>query len=92
VSRPEIYKHLMENQIYSDRYLASAEIVYGLAFENEWLIQVKPKQYAYQPIRKYYRHFYSSLGQARVAQQKLATEYGIEPDIVEISVNDLQID
>ena len=82
----------MDNQIHSDRYLASAETIYGLAFENEWLIQVKPQQYANQPIRKYYRHIYSRLGQARVAQKKLATEYGIEPDIVEISVNDLQID
>ena len=91
MSRPEVYKHLADNFTHDDRYLAGCERLYGLVVDSSWVVQVKPQQYDYQPIRKYFRHIYCSVGQARSAQKRIAKEYGVEAKIVEILANDMEL-
>jgi|DEB0MinimDraft_10_1074344.scaffolds.fasta_scaffold21345_5 hypothetical protein len=91
MSRPEIYKHLADSYTHQNRYLAGSERLYGLVVDSTWVIQIKPQEYSYQTVRKYFRHIYSSVGQAQLAQKRIAQEYGVEAKIVEILANELEV-
>ena len=90
MSRPEVYKHLADSFIHQNRYLAGSEKLYGLVVDSAWVIQVKPQEYSYQAVRKYFRHIYCTVGQARSAQKRILKEYCVETRIVEILANDLE--
>jgi len=92
MSRPEVYKRVSESYTQQDRYLASTPCLYGLVYEGEWLLQIKVIAYNGQSLRKYFRHIYSTKGQARAQARKIKDEYMIEPDIVEINTDDLLVD
>jgi hypothetical protein len=91
MSRPEVYKHLADSYTHRNRFLAGTERLYGLVVDSAWVIQVKPQEYSYQNVRKYFRHIYCSVGQARLAQKRLEKEYGVEAKIVEIMANELEV-
>jgi len=91
MSRPEIYKHLADSYTHQNRYLAGSERLYGLVVDSTWVIQIKPQEYSYQTVRKYFRHIYSSVGQAQLAQKRILKEYCIEAKIVEILANELEV-
>jgi hypothetical protein len=91
MSRPEVYKHLADSYTHRNRFLAGSERLYGLVVDSTWVIQVKPQEYSYQNVRKYFRHIYCTVGQARLAQKRILNEYCIETKVVEILANELEV-
>lgn len=64
--------------------LCSTPRLYGLVHNGEWLVQTRLSAYGKKRIRRYYRHIYCTLGQAKSAAQKIVDRYNITADIKEI--------
>ena len=93
MSRPFVYKEVARNYQMRDRYLASTPCLYGLMYNREWLINIRPQEYGpTMKIRKYKKLIYSTKGQAQGAAKRIEREYFITPEIVEINIDDLQSD
>ena len=92
MSRPFVYKLIDHSQTDAEMTLCSAEKLYGLVHNGEWLIQSRPTMWKTRRIKKYYRHIYSTPRQADHALRKIFERYGIRAEIKEIKVNDLAND
>ncbi len=90
MSRPFVYREVAKNYTHRERYLASTPCLYGLAYEKQWLVNIRPQEYGPNAtIRKYKKLIYSTRGQAMAAVKKVEREYFITPEIVEINLDDL---
>ena len=95
MARPTMYREVAKSNEHmtNERVLASTPRLYGLVHDGEWLIQVQLSEHIVinRPIKKYFRHLYATKGQAQGQAERVRQRYGIEPQIVEIKADDLEL-
>jgi hypothetical protein len=91
MSRPQRYFEIAQSSEANGRYLAGTSTIYGLTYQGEWLVQVEPKPWLGTTVKKYHKHIYATKGMAQTNAKKIQAKYGIEPEIIEINTDDLEL-
>lgn len=91
MSRPIKYREIAAGDDSDGRYLAGISTMYGLTYQGEWLVQVKPKPWEGISVRRYFKMIYATEGMAQTHAKKIQAKYGIEPEIIEINTNDMEL-
>ena len=91
MSRPIKYREIVESPDSAGRYLAGISTMYGLTYRGEWLVQVQPKPWEGISVRRYFKMIYATEGMALANAKKIKSKYGIEPEIVEINTDDVEL-